>query len=291
MRNALPPTTTISRDRATTPTAAHRTRRVLLYVGITAGAAIMLFPFLWTVITSITPGGSLASGPTLIVENPTLDAYARLLEAMPMWRIVANSFAIAIASTVLQLVTGTMAGYAFGRLQFRGRNVVFALYLATLMIPLQVLVVPLFIQMTRMGLNDTYFALIAPTIASAFGIFLLKQAVESVPRELDEAATIDGAGHLRIFARIIVPLIRPAMATLAVLAFMASWNSFLWPLVVIRSTELMTLPLGLATLQGQFTTQWDVVMAGSVISIVPIAIVYLLAQRHIIAGMAHTGIK
>lgn len=266
-------------------------RRTALYVGITVGAALMLFPFLWTVITSITPGGSLASGPTLIVENPTLDAYARLLEAMPMWRIVANSFVIAIASTALQLVTGTMAGYAFGRLRFRGKNVVFALYLATLMIPLQVLVVPLFIQMTRMGLNDTYFALIAPSIASAFGIFLLKQAVEGVPRELDEAATIDGAGHLRIFARVIVPLIRPAMATLAVLAFMASWNSFLWPLVVIRSTELMTLPLGLATLQGQFTTEWDVVMAGSVISIVPIAIVYLLAQRHIIAGMAHTGIK
>lgn len=266
-------------------------RRLALYVGVTLGAAIMLFPFLWTVITSITPDGTLASGPTLIVEDPTLDAYARLLEAMPMWRIVANSFGIAIASTLLQLVTGSMAGYAFGRLTFRGKNVVFALYLATLMIPLQVLVVPLFIQMTKMQLNDTYFALIAPSIASAFGIFLLKQAVEGVPRELDEAATIDGAGHLRIFGRIILPLIRPAMATLAVLAFMASWNSFLWPLVVIRSTELMTLPLGLATLQGQFTTEWNVVMAGSVVSIVPIAIVYLLAQRHIIAGMAHTGIK
>ncbi|HLV11903.1 MAG TPA: carbohydrate ABC transporter permease, partial [Trueperaceae bacterium] len=263
-------------------------RRLALYVGVTLGAAIMLFPFLWTVITSITPDGTLASGPTLIVEDPTLDAYARLLEAMPMWRIVANSFGIAIASTLLQLVTGSMAGYAFGRLTFRGKNVVFALYLATLMIPLQVLVVPLFIQMTKMQLNDTYFALIAPSIASAFGIFLLKQAVEGVPRELDEAATIDGAGHLRIFGRIILPLIRPAMATLAVLAFMASWNSFLWPLVVIRSTELMTLPLGLATLQGQFTTEWNVVMAGSVVSIVPIAIVYLLAQRHIIAGMAHT---
>jgi len=266
-------------------------KRVALYGGITAGAAIMLFPFLWTVVTSITPDGSLAGGPTLLVEDPTLEAYSRLLEAMPMARIVVNSFAVAIASTLLQIVTGTMAAYAFGRLQFRGKNVVFALYLATLMIPLQVLVVPLFIQMTRMQLNDTYFALIAPTIASAFGIFLLKQAVESVPRELDEAATIDGAGHLRIFARIIVPLVRPAMATLAVLAFMASWNSFLWPLVVIRSPELMTLPLGLATLQGQFTTEWNVVMAGSVVSIVPIAIVYLLAQRHIIAGMAHTGIK
>ena len=301
MRDVLSPTTadsatvTRSADRRRAPgrLAPRRLtpRRIALYVGITVGAALMLFPFVWTVVTSITPRGSLAGGPTLLVENPTLEAYRTLLDSMPMWRIVANSFGIAIASTLLQLVTGSMAGYAFGRLAFRGKNVVFALYLATLMIPLQVLIVPLFIQMTRLGLNDTYFALLAPSIASAFGIFLLKQAVESVPRELDEAATIDGAGHVRIFATIIVPLIRPAMATLAVLAFMASWNSFLWPLVVIRSTELMTLPLGLATLRGQFTSEWDVVMAGSVVSIVPIAIVYLLAQRHIIAGMAHTGIK
>jgi multiple sugar transport system permease protein len=266
-------------------------RRVAIYVGLTLGAIAMLFPFLWTVVTSITPGGTLAEGPTLVVEDPTFDAYGALFDAMPMWRIVANSFGIAIAATLLQLVTGSMAAYAFGRMQFRGRSVVFALYLATLMIPLQVLVVPLFIEMTMLDLHDTYFALLAPSIASAFGIFLLKQAVEGVPRELDEAATIDGAGHLRIFTTIVLPLVRPALATLAVFAFMASWNSFLWPLVVIRSPELMTLPLGLATLQGQFTTDWNVVMAGSVVSILPIALVYLLAQRHIIAGLAHTGIK
>jgi multiple sugar transport system permease protein len=271
----------------------HRSRwpRVLLYVGVTLGAVGMLFPFAWTFITSITPDGSLSGGPTLLVKNPTLDAYRTLFDALPMLRIVANSFAIAVATTLFQLITGSMAANAFARMTFRGKNVVFGLYLATLMIPLQVLVVPLFIEMTRLGVNDTYFALLAPSVASAFGIFLLKQAIEGIPRELDEAATIDGAGHLRIFATIIVPLIRPAMATLAVFAFMSSWNSFLWPLVVIRSPELMTLPLGLATLHGQFTTEWNVVMAGSVVSIVPIAIVYLLAQRHIIAGLAHTGLK
>ncbi|WP_024286123.1 carbohydrate ABC transporter permease [Cellulomonas sp. KRMCY2] len=266
-------------------------RRTALYAGVVLGAVAMLFPFLWTVITSITPGGSLAGGPTLVVENPTLDAYRTLFDAMPMWRIVVNSFGVAIASTLFQLVTGATAAYAFGRMRFRGKNVIFGLYLATLMIPLQVLVVPLFIEMTIFDLHDTYFALLAPSIASAFGIFLLKQAVEGVPVELDEAATIDGAGHLRIFGLIVLPLVRPALATLAVFAFMGSWNSFLWPLVAIRSSELMTLPLGLATLQGQFTTEWNVVMAGSVVSIVPIALVYLVAQRHIIAGMAHTGIK
>jgi multiple sugar transport system permease protein len=265
--------------------------KLALYAAVLVGAAIMLFPFLWTVITSITPEGSLADGPKLVVENPTLDAYRTLLDAIPMWRIILNSLGIAIVSTALQLVTGSMAAYGFARLHFPLKNVVFGFYLATLMVPLQVLVVPLFIEMKTFNLQDTYFALLAPTIASAFGVFLLRQAVTAVPMELDEAATIDGAGHLRIFTTIVLPLIRPALATVAVFAFMGSWNSFLWPLVVIRSPEFMTLPLGLSTLQGQFTTQWDVVMAGSVVSIVPIAIVYLLAQRHIIAGVAHTGIK
>jgi multiple sugar transport system permease protein len=265
--------------------------KLALYAAVLVGAAIMLFPFLWTVITSITPEGSLADGPTVFVDHPTLNAYRTLLDAMPIWRILANSLIIALVSTLLQLITGSMAAYGFARLHFPLKNVIFGFYLATLMVPLQVLVVPLFIEMKTLNLQDTYFALLAPTIASAFGVFLLRQAVTAVPMELDEAATIDGAGHLRIFTIIVLPLIRPALATVAVFAFMGSWNSFLWPLVVIRSPEFMTLPLGLSTLQGQFTTQWDVVMAGSVVSIVPIAIVYLLAQRHIIAGVAHTGIK
>jgi multiple sugar transport system permease protein len=266
-------------------------RKALVFAGLLAGAAIMLFPFLWTVITSITPGGSLAEGPKLIVENPTLQAYAELFETLPMARVVANSFAIAIVSTLAQLVTGSMAAYGFARLHFPFKNVVFGFYLATLMVPLQVLVVPLFIEMKTFNLQDTYLALLAPSIASAFGVFLLKQAIESVPRELDEAATLDGAGHLRIFTRIVLPLVRPALATVAVFAFMGSWNSFLWPLVVIRSPEFMTLPLGLSELHGQHLTEWDIVMAGSVVSIIPITIVYLLAQRHIISGVAHTGIK
>jgi multiple sugar transport system permease protein len=291
----MPDTAAALRETAPTVARVHRRRvtpgRIALYAGVTLGAIAMLFPFLWTVTTSITPNGTLAGGPSLVVTDPTLEAYSTLVASMPIWRIVANSFGVALAATVLQMITGSMAAYAFGRLEFRGKNIIFGLYLATLMIPLQVLVVPLFIEMTRLHVQDTYFALLAPSIAAAFGIFLLKQAVEGIPRELDEAATIDGAGHLRIFGWIVLPLIRPALATLAVFAFMSSWNSFLWPLVAIRSPELMTLPLGLSTLQGQFTTQWNVVMAGSVVSIVPIAIVYLFAQRYIIAGMAHTGLK
>lgn len=297
----MPDTTTVlepkTADRAVSPVLRGTTpgRRTLSRVGayalLTLCCLAMLFPFLWTVITSITPDGTLSDGPTLWVANPTLDSYRTLFDALPMLRIVLNSLLIAAITTLAQLVTGSMAAYAFARLEFRGKTVVFALYLATLMIPLQVLVVPLFIEMRQFQLQDTYFSLLAPSFASVFGIFLVKQAIESVPRELDEAATIDGSGHLRIFLTIIIPLVRPALATLAVFAFMSSWNSFLWPLVVLRSPELMTLPLGLSTLHGQFTTEWNVVMAGSVVSIIPIAIIYLLAQRHIVDGIAHTGIK
>lgn len=266
-------------------------KNIALHLAVTIGAIVMLFPFLWTVITSITPSGTLATGPSLIVKDPTLDAYRTLFDSLPMGRIIANSLFIAIATTILQLITSSMAAYAFSRIAFKAKNVVFALYLATMMIPMQVLVVPMFIQMTEFKLNDTYFALIAPTIASAFGIFLVKQAMDAVPRDLDEAATLDGAGHIRIFSTMILPLTKASLATLAVFAFMGSWNSFLWPLVVIRSPEFMTLPLGLATLKGQYTTEWDVVMAGSVMSIIPIAIIYLFAQKHIIEGMSHTGLK
>ncbi|WP_019147449.1 carbohydrate ABC transporter permease [Timonella senegalensis] len=266
-------------------------RSLVLHALVVLGAIMMLFPFLWTVVTSITPSGTLASGPSLLVKDPTLDAYRKLFDSLPVGRIIANSLFIAIATTVLQLLTSSMAAYAFSRIAFRGKNVVFALYLATMMIPMQVLVVPLFIQMTEFKLNDTYLSLIAPTIAAAFGIFLVKQAMDSIPRDLDEAATLDGAGHLRIFSTMILPLTKASLATLAVFAFMGSWNSFLWPLVVIRSPEFMTLPLGLATLKGQYTTEWDVVMAGSVMSIIPIAVIYLFAQKHIIEGMSHTGLK
>jgi multiple sugar transport system permease protein len=252
----------------------------------------MLFPFAWAVITSITPGDAvLAVPPDLTPEGASLDAYARLLETLPFWRIVFNSAWIGVTSTLLQLVTSAMAAYAFARLPFPGRGALFAVYLTTLMMLLPVLVVPLFIEMRTFGLVDTYFALLAPTIASAFGVFLLRQAINQVPREFDEAAVLDGAGHFRIFVYVVLPLIRPALATFAIFGFMASWNSYLWPLIIIKSPEFMTLPLGLATLHGQFTTEWDVVMAGSVISVVPILILYVFAQKHVIASVAQSGLK
>jgi multiple sugar transport system permease protein len=257
-----------------------------VYAGLVLVGLVMLAPFAWTLLASLSDGGHV--GWPL---DPSLRAYAELLRAMPFWRILANSLGVAVVSTLLQVLTSAMAAYAFARLEFPGRDAIFAVYLATLMIPMQVLVVPLFVEMKTFDLVDTYAGLVAPTIASAFGVFFLRQAVRQVPRELDEAAFMDGAGHLRIFAFVVLPLVRPALATFAIFAFMASWNAFLWPLVILRSPEYMTLPLGLANLHGRFTTAWDVVMAGSVVSVLPILVVYVLAQRHVIESVARTGLR
>jgi multiple sugar transport system permease protein len=266
-------------------------RSVLLHVVIVVGALVMFFPFYWTVVTSLTPGSGLSSTPQLLPANPSLESYAQLFSQLPFARVVGNSLLLAVITTLVQLFTSATAAYAFSRLPFRGRTVVFGIYLATMMIPLQVLVVPLFAELRAFGLVDTYLGALLPTFAAAFGIFLLRQAMNQVPVELDEAASLDGAGHFRIFWTVILPNIRPALATLAVFAFMGSWNSFLWPLVVLRSPELQTLPVALAGLQGQYTTQWDIVMAGSVVSILPMLAIYLFAQKYVIQGVANAGLK
>lgn len=268
-----------------------RTRTYVLTAVVVLGAFVMFFPFLWTVITSISSGAGLSATPSLIPDNPSLSAYAELFDKTPFARVILNSVGLAVAQTCLQLITSATAAYVFSRMPFPGRGVVFAVYLATMMIPLQVLIVPLFVQMRDLGLVDTYLGVLLPGIASAFGVFLLRQAMNAVPKELDEAATIDGAGHLRIFSRIVLPLVGPTLATLTVFAFMSSWNSFLWPLVILRTDTLQTLPLALAGLQGQYTTQWDVMMAGSVVSVLPMLAIYVTAQKYVIQGVASTGIK
>lgn len=264
---------------------------VLLHAVVILGALAMLFPFIWTFITSITPGAGFSITPRLWPENPSLQAYETLFTERPFARVVLNSLLLAVVTTLVQLFTSATAAYAFSRLPFRGRGIVFAVYLATMMVPLQVLVVPLFAELKAFGLLNTYLGALLPTFASAFGIFLLRQAINQVPRELDEAATLDGAGHVRIFVSIILPNIKPALATLTIFAFMGSWNSFLWPLIVLRDPELQTLPIALAGLQGQYTTAWDVIMAGSVVSVLPMLALYIFAQRYVIQGVASSGLK
>lgn len=266
-------------------------RHWLLWMVVTLGAIGMFFPFLWSLITSLSSGLGLSAKPSLIPEQPSFDAYIRIFTEVPFLRAIFNSFFIALIVTTAQVLTSAMAAYAFTRLPFRGRGVIFGGYLATMMIPGQVLLVPQFIIMRNLGLIDSYLGVILPSVASAFGVFLIKQGMDAVPRELDEAARIDGAGHFRIFFTIVLPLVKPSLATLAIFAFMGSWNNFLWPLVILRSAEMKTLPLALQGLQGQYTTDWDVMMAGSVISILPMLAIYIFAQKYVVRGIASTGLK
>jgi multiple sugar transport system permease protein len=268
------------------------TRNLVRYGLLLAGAAAMVGPFLWMLATSLTGDAQLATvDAPLWPDPPTVEPYLGLGDAFPFWRFAANSVGVALVSTLVQLFTSATAAYAFSRLRFRGSGVVFVLYLATMMIPMQVIIVPLFIEMRYLGLVDSYAGLLLPTLVSSFGVFMLRQAFMALPKELDEAAYVDGAGHLRVFAQVLLPLVAPALATFAVFAFMSSWNAFLWPLVIAQTEPHMTLPVGLSLLQGRYSTAWNVVMAGSTVSVLPILALYVFVQRYVVQGITFTGIK
>lgn len=274
---------------STAGVAERRRRRILRFLGwlvLGATALTMAFPFAWSLSTSLQAKETLLHvPPQLIPEDPTLDSYRRLSEVMPFARIVVNSAVVAIAVTTLQVLTSALAGYGLARFRFRGRQALFLLYLGTLMVPFQITIVPLFIGMRWLGWINTLQALILPGIASAFGVFLFRQYFLQMPREFEEAAAIDGAGPWRTFWLVAFPYARPVAATLGILAFMASWNAFLWPLFVARNEQAMTLPVGLASLHGRYQTDWNMVMAGSVIAVVPVIVVFAALQRHISEGL------
>ena len=256
------------------------------------GAVAMLLPFAWMLSTSFKTGEfTFVIPPQLIPTAPTIDNYAKIFAAVPMGKFLLNSIFVSVVSTALMVLNCAMAGYAFARIKFPGREIVFYAYLATLMIPQQVTLVPLFVLMTWLDWGNTYQALILPSSFGAFGTFLLRQFYLRLPREVEEAAFMDGAGYVRIFFTIGLQLARPALATLAVFAFMASWNSFLWPLIITSDQSMMTLPVGLSFLNGRYTTDWNVLMAGAVIGTLPIIAVYVFAQKYIIQGLATTGLK
>jgi multiple sugar transport system permease protein len=264
----------------------------LRYVVLLIGAATVIVPFLWMLATSLKPSGSvLTVPPELVPRSLTLDNYRRVADAVPVVRMFGNSLIATSLSVAGQIATSALAAYAFARMRWRGRDALFLLYLATLMVPSQVTITPLFILMQKLGWIDTYQGLILPGVTSAFGTFLLRQAMLAVPREYEEAAFLDGGNHWTVFRQIVVPMVRPALATLAVFATMASWNNFLWPLFVTSDERLMTLPVGLALLHGRYTSDWGMVMAGSVISVVPIVLVYLVAQRAFVNGVLMSGLK
>jgi multiple sugar transport system permease protein len=266
--------------------------RVLLYGALVVGGLAMLFPFAWMVSTSLKPDLAVFQTPPQLIPKPFQPSnYSTVVHVFPVWRFLINSALVAVISVTLQVSTSAMAAYAFARLKFRGSNLLFLLYLTTLMVPFQVTIVPLFVEMKYLHFVNSYPGLIVPSIASAYGTFLLRQAFLSLPAELEEAAFVDGASHWTVFTRIVLPLVRPSLATFAVLSFIASWNSFLWPLVIISSQKLMTLPVGLSNLQGEHLTAWNLVMAGATISVLPILLVYLVAQKQIVRGFVLSGVK
>lgn len=255
---------------------------------------IMILPFLWMLSTSLkSQEYILQVTPQLIPDPMTTESYTQLAERIDLLRIFFNSMFVAVVGTIGQLIVSAMAAYAFARMQWRGRNTVFTLYLATMMIPSVVLVIPQFILVRSLGWVNSYQALIVPALFSAFGTFLLRQSFLGLPKDFEEAAFVDGANHFTIFWRIILPLSKPALATLAVFSFMGLWNAYLWPLFSARKPDVMTLPVALATLQAgpRALTEWNMVMAGAVITVLPILIMYLLAQRWFVSGIVSSGIK
>jgi multiple sugar transport system permease protein len=209
---------------------------------------------------------------------------------VPFGRFYWNSLFVAAATTLIQIVTASLAAFAFARLRFRGRDALFLIYLATLMIPFQVTMIPNFILIRYLRWYDTYQALILPSAFSVFSTFLMRQYFMGVPLDLDEAARMDGAGSWRIWAQVIMPLAGPVLATLAIFNFQASWNDFLWPLVITNSLDMRTIPVGLSSFQGEYNTEWHLLMTGSVIALLPILIVYIIGQNWFVRGIAFSGL-
>ena len=267
-------------------------RRVLLYIVLILIAVIMVVPFLWMLSTSLkTQYDAVKIPPVWIPDPPQWENYVRLFTEQPMFQFMLNTIKIVFFVVLGQLFFSSLAAYSFARISFKGRNVVFFLYIATLMVPGQVTMIPTYLMFAKAGLTDNHLALILPAFFSAFGVFLLRQFFMSLPRELEEAAEIDGCNPIMTYWRIMLPLVVPAMLTLGVFTLMNTWNDYMGPLIYLSSPEKYTMTLGIAYFKGVYTTQWNLVMAGSIVSVMPILIAYLCAQKYFIEGIAFSGVK
>ncbi len=272
--------------------ATKRSGRVLLYVVMYGLALLTIAPFAWMVLTSFKPIPEIFTyPPTWWPDEFTFANYRNAFGAAPFGRYYFNSLFVSIAVTAGQLVTCSLAAYAFARMEFWGRDVLFYIFLGTMMVPFHVTMIPSFMILNWLGWIDTYAALIVPGLASAFGTFLLRQFFLTIPKELEEAAFIDGCSRFGALWRIIVPLSKPALATLAIFTFMAVFNDFIWALVVIDSDEMYTVQLGLAIFRDRYGTEWGSLMAGSVVATLPILLVFFFAQKYFIRGITLSGLK
>ncbi len=254
-------------------------------------ALLMVTPLAWMVMTSFQTPDEARQFPPVLPSSLHWQNYTDAVHAAPFGRFFFNTALVTGATVLGNLLFCSLAGYAFARMRFFGRDVLFILFLATLMIPFQVVMIPIFLTMRELGLVDSLGALILPNLVTPFGVFLMRQFFRTLPVELEEAARIDGCSRLGVLFRIVLPLSGPALATLAVITFLWNWNDFLWPLVVIQSEHNMTLQLGLSTFQGAHTTAWTLLMAGNVLAVIPMLFAFLLAQRHFVNSIASAGIK
>jgi multiple sugar transport system permease protein len=265
-------------------------RGVVLYATLTAIATCALFPILWAMSGSLKTAGEVTM-PTLFPAHPQWSNYRDVFAVMPFWRMFFNSVLYAGCVSIGQVFFCSLAGYAFARLRFHGRDTLFVLYLGTLMVPLTVTVIPQFILMRVAGLTDTPWAMIVPGLfGSAFGTYLMRQFFRTLPDELEEAAILDGCSPWQIYWRIVLPHAKPAVMVLAVLTWVNVWNDFLWPLLMIQRSSIATLTLGLVRMQGEYTARWPVLMAASILILLPLLLVYAVAQRAFIRGIAVTGL-
>ena len=264
----------------------------LLHAVLALGALATLAPLLWMLSASFMPSGeSTMVPPRLVPSQFTLEHYRDLFTRLALGRQVWNSALVATATTAVSIVLNSMAGYAFAKLRFAGRDTIFAALLAALVIPAQVSMLPLFLLLKGMGLVNTYAAVVIPGMASVFGIFLIRQFALSIPDSVLDAARIDGAGELRIYWSLVLPFCRPVLVTLAVFTFLGTWNDFLWPLIVLADDAKYTLPVALANLLGEHVQDTELMMAGSVLTVLPVLGLFVVAQRHYIAGIMSGALK
>ena len=263
-----------------------------LHAALVAGGALTLFPLLWMVSASFMASGEATTFPPhLIPHAPTLAQYRALFVRLALGRAFLSSALVAGAVTLVSLVVNSMAGYAFAKLRFGGRERLFGLLLSALVVPAQLGMLPLFLLMKALHLVNTYWGAILPSVASVLGIFLVRQFMLSIPHELIEAARIEGAGELRIYWSLVMPLARPVLATLAILTFMTTWNDFMWPLIVLSDQRRYTLPVAMASLVGEHALDIELMMAGAVVTVLPVLVLFLALQRYYIAGLTAGSVK
>ncbi len=269
-----------------------RRQRAVVYLGLGVGLALVAGPFLWTALSSVKPEQEIRRDPpTFWPRTWTLDNFAELFDRVDIGTAFANSTFIALVLVATNLLFCSMVGYAFAKLRFRGRNVAFALVLVQLAIPAIVLMMPQFVLIAKLGLVNTFIGIILPTVVTPLGVFMMRQFISDLPDELIDAARVDGAREFRIFFRIILPLCGPPLATLGLITFLGAWNNFLWPAVVAQSEDMYTLPVALNILNGHEATHYNLLVAGSVVVIAPILILFVFLQRFFIQGIATTGLK